>query len=344
MTQDFQSYVFNFSASYFGGGRKRILAYLNWFNEHGGASFILNYRLKGIEKKFPANRCYFLRQNFISRAINHSSVLNRFITQAGTIDFYYSYGIPIPYRIGRVNWFHLANVLTLVNAKQYLSFKRSLELHWLGFLTKVSIKHADIVSAESEASLAHFDHSLKDKLTLSVNGSDDEIATHRHGTSSKIENMAVAVGTGQNKCIEDVYKIYVYLRKFNPELCLVIAGIKEDIPTYIQKDNLVILKGVLSQSEVCELLKRAKYYISATLIENSYNAASEGAFLAQESFVSDIGPHRELLKDTKYEIINYLNTQKTVLRVRRKDLNVNHLKTWDQVIVGMIDKAKVKLC
>lgn len=336
MAHDYRAYLFNFSASYFGGGLKRILAYLKWFNAQGGACFILNHRLKGIEHNFPANRYHFLCQNSIEKAMNYSSSLNRFITEFGNIDLYYSYGIPLPYRPGRVNWFHLANVLTLMNARKYVHFKRSLELRLLGFLIKRSIRRADVISAESESSLAHFEHSLKNKLVLSVNGSDDEITAYRNKTS-KVENRAVAVGTCQYKCIDDVYKIYLNLRKYSPELSLVIVGIKEDIPDSIKEDNLVVMPEVLSQPQVCELLKSAKYYITSTLIENSYNAASEGAFLAQESFVSDIGPHRELLKGTRFKVMNNLGTRVASLQVRREDLNVLHLKTWDQVIVEVIN-------
>lgn len=343
MSYNYKSYLFNFSNSYFGGALKRILAYLQWFNEHGGACFVLNYRLQGIEKKFSANRYCFLRQNSIAKVFNYSSRLNQFIANTGEVNFYYSYGIPLPYKVGKVNWIHIANVLPFIRTR-YVSFKRSLELQLLGFLIKNSMRYADVISAESESSLNLLDRSLNAKFVVSVNGSDEEIIAYKDQSFFKntlhTENIAVAVGTCQYKCIDDVYKIYSHLRRSNPDLHLIIAGIKEDVPAHIQEDNLVILQGVLPQLEVCNLLKKAKYYITTTLIENSYNAASEGAFLAKESFLSDIGPHRELLKNVKYKVINNLGARVSSLYVNREDMNLDNLKSWNQVISDMIHSSR----
>jgi len=343
VTQNYQSYLFNFSCSHFGGALKRIHAYLKWFNEHGGACFVLNYRLKGIEKTFPANRYCFLRQHALAKVLNYSYTLNQFIKKMGTIDFYYSYGIPLPYKPGRVNWMHIANVLTLVNPRQHVPFKRSLELQLLGLLIKRSLKHADIISAESEATLSCLKHPHTANLVVCVNGSDEEIMAHQSQLdlekSFQTDNIAVTVGTCQYKCVDDAYKIYLHLRESNPQLVLVIAGIKEDVPAHVQRDPQVELRDVIPQLAVCDLLKRAKYYITSTVIENSYNAASEGAFLAKESFLSDIGPHRELLKGVGYQVINHLGTRVASLYVTRKDLNANNLKSWHQVISEMIEKA-----
>jgi len=338
MTDNFKSYLFNFSYSFFGGGLKRILAYLKWFNEHGGACFALNHRLKGIEKTFPMNRYCFIQHNNIAKVFNYCPTFDRFIVDIGKIDLYYSYGIPLSRKVGRVNWLHIANVLTLVNAKKYISLKRSLELRLLGILMRNGMKYADIISAESLASLDLLSSPPHAKLIVSVNGSNEEITAYKQKLHKieTTENIAVAVGTCQYKCIDDVYKIYLHLLQSNPELRLVIAGIKEDVPAFIQKDNRVTLSGVLPQTEVCDLLQRAKYYLTATLIENSYNAASEGAFLAKEAYVSDIGPHRELLKNVKYKILNNLGTRVASLYVDSKDLIVSNLKSWDQVINEML--------
>lgn len=337
MTQNYQSYLFNFSSSYMGGGLKRIMAYLQWFNERGGACFALNHHLKGIEKKFPANHYCFLQQSPLAKVLNYSSQFNQFVSEIGEIDLYYSYGIPLAGKLGKVNWLHIANVLPFVNARKYVSLKRSLELKLLGFLIKHSLKYADIVSAESGASLKLLNTANK-KLVISVNGSDEEISLYDQlKDRNQVENIAVAVGTCQYKSMDDVYRIYTHLRETNSDLSLVIAGIKEDVPDYIKNDKQVILKGVLSQPQVCDLLKVAKYYLTATLIENSYNAASEGIFLTREAFVSDIGPHRELLQNTHYEVFDHLKTKINSLYVKHKDLKINNLKSWDQVIREMID-------
>src|SRR3990167_9161522 len=202
---DYKSYLFNFSYSYMGGALKRILAYLRWFNEQGGACFVLNNRLKGIEKKFPNNRYCFLRQYSIAKILNYSLKLNQFIYEVGPITLYYSYGVPLPYVVGRINWYHLGNVLTLINSRKFVTFRRFLELQLLGILTKRGMKYANIISAESESSLNLLDQSQKNKLVVSVNGSNEEIEAYKSQLDSKHllqpENIVVTVGTCQYKCI-----------------------------------------------------------------------------------------------------------------------------------------------
>ena len=90
------------------------------------------------------------------------------------------------------------------------------------------------------------------------------------------------------------------------------VGDKNSIPKHIINNENVILKGVINQNEVIELLKKAKYYISTTKIENSFNSAAEGIIFADESYISDIGPHRELLKNENYEVLSMPNLSNRV--------------------------------
>lgn len=347
MNHPYLSFLFNFSSSYSGGGLKRLLAYSSWFNEHGGAAFIVNDRLYGIERQFSINKYFYLRRSRISLAINYSRQLNNIIATVGGIDLYYSYGIPLPYKAGRVNWFHLSNVLPLTKEEVPLPLKRHLEMRLLGFQVNSCLKHADVISAESNTSIELFESIFSQKLFISVNGSDDEIDFYENGIEYSVnrdaEDFAVAVGTYYYKCIDDVYKVYSHLLKSNPSLRLIIIGDREYIPPYILKDSRVVTKGVLSQPEVCELIRRSRYYITSTVIENSYNAASEGAFLASESFISDIGPHREMLKGVNVERLDNLGTRVAVLHIKSADLHPKNLKSWDQVIGEMINLVHTKL-
>ena len=323
------------------------MAYSRWFNEHGGSSFIVNHRLDGIDKKFPANKYFFLRQSRLSKAINYSGQLESIIEGDGRIDLYYSYGIPLPFKAGRVNWFHLSNVLPLTDEQVPLPLKRRLEMRLLGLQIRRCLKYADVVSAESESSANLFDKLHASKLFVSVNGSDDEISSYEKGVGSRadreVEDIAVAVGTYYYKCIDDVARIFHHLLESNRNLRLIIIGDRKYIPQYILEDSRVVAKGVLPQPEVCEWIRRSRYYITSTVIENSYNAASEGAFLARESFISDIGPHRELLEGVKVERLENLGTRVAVLHVKSSDLHLENLKSWDQVIVEMINFAYAKL-
>ena len=323
------------------------MAYSTWFNEHGGASFIVNDRLDAISEQYPVNKYFFLRQSRFSKFVNYSKQLNNIIAVTGEIDLYYSYGIPLSCNTGRVNWFHLSNVLPLTKEAIPIPLKRRLEMRLLGVLINSCLKYADVISAESDTSIGLFDKLFSKNLFVSVNGSDDEINFINNGVGVSLnidtENIAVAVGTYYYKCIDDVYKVYCHLRKLNQSLRLIIIGDKKYIPSHVVKDPRVVATGVLSQAEVCDFIHRSKYYITSTIIENSYNAASEGAFLSRESFISDIGPHRELLKGANIERLDNLGTRVEVLHAKSEDLDLKNLKSWDQVIGEMINLVHTKL-
>ena len=86
-------------------------------------------------------------------------------------------------------------------------------------------------------------------------------------------------------------------------------------------------------------LKKTKYYISTTLVENSFNAASEGIFFADESYISNIGPHRELLENEAFEKVTIPNISDSVMRVKSVDLVGRNIKSWDHIICELINKV-----
>jgi hypothetical protein len=94
---------------------------------------------------------------------------------------------------------------------------------------------------------------------------------------------------------------------------------------------------------VIACLRRSRFYISTTFIENSYNAAAEGAFMADESYISDIGPHRELLMGMSYEAVRVPDVSRPLLHVKRQDLTGANLKNWQAVVVDMLATAREAL-
>ena len=119
------------------------------------------------------------------------------------------------------------------------------------------------------------------------------------------------------------------------------VGDKNSIPKHFINNNNVTLKGVINQNEVIELLKKTKYYISTTKIENSFNAAAEGIIFADESYISDIGPHRELLKNEHYEVLTVPNLSNRILKVNSNDIKGKNLKLWSDIIIEMIEKVNI---
>jgi len=118
-----------------------------------------------------------------------------------------------------------------------------------------------------------------------------------------------------------------------------LIGNKSGIPTQLMNNKDVVSTGVIQQGEVIEFLKKTKYYISTTLIENSFNAASEGIVFADESYISDIAPHRELLENEVFEQVSIPHACNSVLRVKREDITGKNLKSWDSIISELIEKV-----
>ena len=159
---------------------------------------------------------------------------------------------------------------------------------------------------------------------------------HSKGSRKK-DDIASVAGTYKYKALNDSYRIFEMLRKQNNRLKLIIIGDDKPVPGNLLNNKNVIVKGVLPRGDVIEILQKTKYYISTTHIENSYNAASEGVLIADESFISDIGPHRELLENIPFERISIENMKRPVLHVKRKDILEVNIKTWDTIIVEMLN-------
>lgn len=330
-------FLFNFSASYSGGGFKRLYAYVKWFNQNGGAWFIVNERCCFLQKEFKENHFFSVNPSKFQRLLNDCHYLPEIIKEIGYPDLYYSYGIPIYYDVGRLNWFHISNVLPFNPWSVPLPLLEKMKLSYLGRKMEHNFKNADIISAESNFSLGLVHQAHAKKCFLSVNGSDDEMFFNPSQSPMKKENIAVILGTYSYKALEDSYRIFEMLcEKNSSALKLIIIGDEKRIPKPLRMNKEIITTGYLQRSDVVEYLCKAKYYISTTHIENSYNAAAEGVFFADESYISDIGPHRELIMGMPFEKMTVSKMLRPVLYVKREDISPLHLKSWDRVIVEMV--------
>jgi hypothetical protein len=333
-------FLLNFAASYSTGGYKRLHEYARWFNEHGGSWFAIHPRCAGLAHTFPNNRYFVIRQSRVRRLFDDCGYLTEIAREIGQPALYYSYGIPLYRRFGKVNWFHLSNVLPFRAAGVPLSGLARLKADLLGRRIRAGFGNADVISAESNCSLAMINSGYPEKMLVSVNGSDDEIVQlEAKGTALK-ENVATVVGTTAYKALEDSHRVFEVLKSTNAQLQLKLIGNPKWIPRALRAKDGVIACGVLARPEVMDCLRKSRYYISTTCIENSYNAASEGIFLADESYVSDIGPHMELLTNEKFERVAVPGVGRTMLKVRRDSLRGLNLKSWDTVIGEMIARYR----
>jgi glycosyltransferase involved in cell wall biosynthesis len=328
-------FFLNFAASYSGGGYKRLQAYADWFNRHGGAWFAIHPLCRPLMEQFPNNRYFPIARSRLTRLIDDWSYLREIGTSIGRPDLYYSYGIPLYVPFGRINWFHVSNVLPLSTAGIPLSWPDRCKFHLLGRRIRHGFALADIISAESRSSLRLIDPRACPKMLVSVNGSDDELQSMRESNTRPKENIAVVLGTYRYKALEESWHVFRLLRSANPGLRLVIIGNDHSIPRALQRDRDVDIRGELPRAAVNECLRRCRFYISTTHTENSYNAASEAIFLADESYISDIGPHRELIGASPHRRIAFSGLTRPLLHVQRGDLSSTALKSWDTVISEM---------
>ncbi len=336
-------FLFNFAVSKSAGGLKRLFEFSKWFNKRGGAWFIIHPECIFLKRDFPKNKYFVVFQNRFERIFKDCDYLPKLREEIGQPDLYYSYGIPIYSRFGKINWFHLSNILPLSSNSVKLGlsfFDRFIRLKLLGLKIKRNFKNTDFVSAESNNSLKIIEKQKIKNFFLSINGSDDEIDFLRDNQEIKKNNMAVVVGTQKYKGIMDAYLIFNNLKKKNKDLKLLIVGSIKHMPKEIINNDDIILTGQLRHLEVIEILKRTKFYISSTKIENSFNAASEGIFLADESYISDIDPHKELLENETFERVSFSQLNNSSIKVRRKDLKGKNLKLWSDVVDEIVQKVK----
>ncbi len=338
--------LLNFAASPIGGGFKRLYEYARWFDGHGGAWFIVHPQRASLAREFPRNRYFVAGQSVLQRLVDDAAYLPDILRQTGTPDCYYSYGIPIPSRCGHLNWFHLSNVLPLGLAGIPSPLKFRIKFGILGWKIRRRLHLADVVSAESRNSLRLMGAVEDDRHVVSVNGSDDELRLLQEGQTGEMDNIATVVGTYWYKGLEDSYHVFDMLRKRNPGLTLVVIGDHSPgarahgmaVPERLRGRPDIRLAGALPRTEVMAYLRRSRYYISTTRVENSWNAASEGAFFVDESYLSDLGPHRELLEGVPFTEEAVPGVSRALLHVRREQMSGANLKTWDTVVAEMLDR------
>ena len=340
MPINYRSYLFNFGYSFSGGGLKRLTEYSNWYNLRGGTTFIIRKECSSLVDTYKNNKYIIIKLSAFEKLFNSASYIKEAIKIVGRPDFYYSYGIPMNFKVGEINWFHLSSVLPMTGAKGFVDFPESLKLNILGYNINRKLDNCDIISAESHYSLSLFDKRYENKFFLSVNGSDVEINNSLKLRQKDYKNIAISVGTYKYKSLEDVYSVFRSLKAKEPNLILKIIGGVSAIPESLKNKDDVVFMGIIPRTEVVNILSSSKYYISATKVENSYNAASEGIFLASESIISDIVPHRELLQGEPYTVCEFPGSKRTYLHVNKKEISSTNLKSWDDVVTDMNTKIE----
>lgn len=331
-------FLFNFSASYSGGGYKRLINYVKWFDANGGGYFIINQKCALLALQFPCNHYFIINPGRWSRLWRDGSYLKPILAKLPKLSLYYSYGVPLFTTFARVNWFHLSNALPLASQSIPMSVYERLKFTLLGWRIRRGLVNADVISAESESSLDMIGREYGSRLFLSSNGFDEGLVELCRARNKIRKNVAVAVGTYRYKALDDAYRVFEMLRARNSRLRLKVFGPSNLAPSEMRKDKAVELVGTQPHSAVIDALRTASHYISTSRIENSSNADLEGIFLAENAWLSDIGAHREMLVGSPWSAESVPGIANRVLHVRAAELSTYGLKSWKQVIEEMITR------
>lgn len=297
------NFLFNFSSSYTGGGLNRLKAYLHFYNSIGGANFIVNDQLKG-ELNEGINNIFYIKTNKIKRLFNDEYYMKSILKNVGNIDLYFAYGIPVYSRVGKYNWFHVSNLLSILPQKKMMSISRYLQMKILQRRIRKSQKIIDFFSAESNYSLDKGRELIgnKDSISFKLLKNGISEALINRSPTYKEPRSAITVGVQKYKNIENVYKVFEKLRGDGVLDHLTIIGCRSKVSGHISNNSAVQIIEKLPHYELMNLLAKKEYYISLSEIENSSIAVIEGLTLCKNSILSNIPPHIESIQDFGFKV------------------------------------------
>jgi len=337
-------WLFNFSASPVGGGRRRLEETAKWFELRGGATFLIPEQLQEtMSRDTPHNRYIGVSQSKLTRLLADGRYLGSVLSDTGTPDVFFSYGIPLFGRVGKINWLHATNALTLTVKRHGMPIRRYIEHQVLGRRIKHSLRHAQIASAESKFSLgllrSNDNPGLRNcRFLVLGNGCDSELlSTVDESPLQSDYAYAVTIGTAPYKRLHLVRDVFYALRTKHPELeRLKIIGNRLQIPNDISNDlNIEGFDSGFSNSQLYGILRKAEYYISASEIENSSIAALEALLLSRKIALSDIPSHREATLNLPMATLDLPNAGRFLIIDGAKNRSQIRPLSWDDVVSQM---------
>lgn len=330
MNSNIYDIVFDFSVSKSGGGLRRLHAYMKYFsNSKKSVLFIINPANEKLAKELKVNYYKYSRTIF-SRFLRDKNI-SRII--AGKVKVFFSYGIPVSVKIGKINILHLSNALPFDYEKCSLSKIGLIKNILLRKIFKIH-KEQNILTAESRYTLNKYIERvgwLKETFILE-NGFDEPGCCFEE--SSKYEKYAITVGTESYKRLDRAYKLFRKLKNNNDLKSLLIIGDKSKIPKNILKRKDVVVTGYLKRSLVVSLLKNSKIYITTSEIENSSNALIEGLIYSEKVALSIIPSHLEVIKAEECEFIEADGINYILASI--KAIKMDSLISWEQSINKLI--------
>ena len=333
-----KKWLMNFSSSYTGGGSKRLLETAKWFDKSNGGHFIIHQKSYKLIKDYSNNNVFYVvNPSRIRRLFNDGYYLQNILNVTGTPDIYFSYGIPVFYKIGKINWFHISNALSLTTHKIDITLIQRLKMILLKHRILNSLDNVQIISGDSEFSLNLLKTVSQKKLesiffSVLPNGFNEcEKKNVLHAVKDE-EHYAITIGTFKYKKLSVAFHLFRFLQKKDAKLKkFIIIGNKDDLPNELRKNENVVVDIGSNRENLIHLLSNAEYYISASQIENSSIAALEGLIFSKSVVLSDIPSHREMLKDMDFEEL-YIDGMNDLFLVANFESNLipPNIHSWEQ--------------
>jgi hypothetical protein len=331
-------WLMNFSSSYIGGGSKRLIETAKCFDKSNGGHFIIHQKSYNLVKEYSHNNVFYVvNPNRIRRLFNDGHYLKNILNITGTPEIYFSYGIPVFYKIGKINWFHISNALSLTTNKIDITPIQRLKMILLKHRILNSLDNVRIISGESEFSLNLLKSVSKNKFESTFfnvlpNGFNPCENKNIVRKVKEEEHYAITIGTLKYKKLSVAFNLFRFLQKKDAKLKkFYIIGNKHDLPNEIKYNENVVVDVGSNREDLIHLLSNAEYYISASQIENSSIAALEGLIFSKYVVLSDIPPHREMLKDIDFEEL-YIDGMNDLFLVANFESNFipPNIHSWEQ--------------
>ena len=332
--------IFDFSVSPVGGGLKRLLEYIKYFDQsQAKVLFLVHPRTCEILKGYKNVHIDYVSRSIVKRLLFDSSYVSRYRDKSKC---FFSYGIPIYQRMSNLDWFHLSNTLPFAYKKCSVSRVSKLKNFLLFRMFKKGASNPDIVSAESQFSLDLYSSRCgKPKESIILRNGVDSIHFNNESIPERLPTV-LTVGVEGYKRIVKVFNEFLNMRKTMGIEKLIIVGPLKKVPKYIVQTDGVRVTGQIAKEEITPLYSTSQFYISASEIENSSNAVIEAVAGGATCILSKIPSHLEMFDYDENLYCNYdigeefFVADATHLKSKQKQM-------WKEIIEIMLDRIKMPL-
>jgi len=332
--------IFDFSASPVGGGLKRLVEYIKYFEQSNyKVLFLAHPATRGILEEFHDVEINYIKRPACRRIFDDASFVKRY---RGKANCFFSYGIPIYHKMSDLDWLHISNALPFAYKDCTVNFLARIKNHLLFDKFKQNSTMPAVVSAESYFSLDLYSTKCmppKESFILR-NGVDSFIGPA--GAKPVKESVMLCVGVEGYKRIRMVFREFKRLKsRLNLER-LVIVGNPKKVDTDIISDPDVIATGYIQNEKLTSLYLTSKYFISASEIENSSVAVIEALKSGAICFLSKIPSHLEMFDTCKLDLADK-DAGDGFFIVDMSKVKEEQIQTWKQVIESMCKRIDLSV-